>query len=108
MNNIKEFYTQGQIDFFMKWLDFKYTTNTNENLICQLLNIPSNELKIILDYYQRWKYIEHFRECGRANVIKSFIKRHEFLSLEQQATLLNISPEQLDYYLSYTDNLFSQ
>lgn len=72
----------------------------NKCFLCSHLNISPEEVDILLQYYHQWLHDEIVKESGRANVVKTFVQRHEFLTIEQQATLLNISSQKLNYYLS--------
>lgn len=93
-------FKQGQIDFLMHWIDSKVKFNVKEEAICYYLNISLEELKEILKAYNQWKENEKCKEIGRAAIVKTIVKRHEFLSSQEKANMLNISLTQLEYYLS--------
>lgn len=101
MSSIENLYKQGQIDFIMKLIDYKYTYNVSKEAICHILNISVNEFDSLLKYYTQWKEAEKYKECGKADMIKTIVTRHDFLSVQEKANLLNITVQQLNYYLSY-------
>ncbi len=100
MTRTQDLFTQGKIDFFMNWLDSYYKKSSNKVSLARQLNICLDEVDTLLQYYQLWLQEEQIRDKGRAYVVCLFIETHEFLSATEQAELLNITTDALNYYLS--------
>ena len=100
MTRPQDLFTQGKIDFFMNWLDSYYKKDFNKVSLAHHLNICLDEVDTLLQYYQLWLQEEQIRDKGRAYVVYLFIETHEFLSPAEQAELLNITTDDLNYYLS--------